>query len=116
MAEQPDWTAAEIRALRLVYGRKMAKDCASDLPGRSAIAIMLKAHAIGLKSDRSTTRKIYQVNERYFAAPNLENCYWAGFIAADEKAETFLSMLAGLAIPRLTRKSEKWATFQREAA
>jgi len=26
---------------------------------------------------------MYSLNKNYFAIPNLENCYWAGFIAAD---------------------------------
>lgn len=30
---------------------------------------------------------MYTLNEDYFSVPNLENCYWAGFIAADGNIE-----------------------------
>jgi len=35
------------------------------------------------KNPFSRKKRFYNVNDDYFSEPNLNNCYWAGFIAAD---------------------------------
>ncbi len=77
------WSQAELETLASFYGLKMAKDLANLLPSRTPEAIIQKARSLNLKANRKFTRKQYQVNYDYFSVPNLENSYWAGFIAAD---------------------------------
>lgn len=42
-----------------------------------------RAYYLSLKAKRSIVCKKYNINEKFFCEPNLENSYWAGFIAAD---------------------------------
>jgi len=53
------------------------------LPGRTDNGVKLKAKGLGLIANRTVTRKQYEVNQSYFDIPDLQNSYWAGFIAAD---------------------------------
>jgi len=61
----------------------------------------------------------YECNESYFSVPNIENSYWAGFIAADgyindrydssislsgKYAENILKSLLLVNVPRMERK------------
>ena len=51
------------------------------MPSRTIYQIRNKANYDGLCS-RNNLRK-YSINKEYFNIPTEENCYWAGFIAAD---------------------------------
>lgn len=77
------WTAQELDVLAALYGKRMNRQIAALLPGRTENGIKFKARELGLKSNRKLTRKQYEVNYDYFGVPNLQNSYWAGFIAAD---------------------------------
>ena len=77
------WNPQELEIISDLYGRRMNKDIAEVLTGRSVEAIKFKARQLGLKSNRKFTRKLHTLNSDYFAEPGLENSYWAGFIAAD---------------------------------
>lgn len=77
------WTKHEIEVLTNFYHLRMTKELIGLIPGRTLDSIFQKARSLGLKANRKLTRKRYQVNYRYFSVPNLENSYWAGFIAAD---------------------------------
>jgi len=77
------WTAQELDVLAALYGKKMNWQIAALLPGRTDNGVKLKARGLGLISNRTLTRKQYEVNRSYFDIPDLENSYWAGFIAAD---------------------------------
>ena len=50
------------------------------LPNRSLVALSKKI--IRLYGNLNKQKK-YLINDNYFSIPNLENSYWAGFIAAD---------------------------------
>jgi hypothetical protein len=49
---------------------------------RSRVGIKHRRKALGMRFERRGNKK-YSLNHSYFAKPNLENSYWAGFIAAD---------------------------------
>ena len=68
--------------LKSNYGLILAKDIALLL-NKNIGSIIYKANAIGLKSNRSLLHKKYTINDDYFKIPNLQNSYWAGFLAAD---------------------------------
>ena len=77
------WTAQETETLISLYGLRMNTQISEVLPGRSVDAIKQKGRYLGLKSNRKVTRKHYGIDYDYFAVPNVQNSYWAGFIAAD---------------------------------
>lgn len=77
------WTQREIKTLTAFYHLRMTKELADVLPGRTLNSIFQKARSLDLKANRKLTRKQYKVDHNYFSIPNLENSYWAGFLAAD---------------------------------
>lgn len=77
------WTQYEIETLSTFYHLRMTKELADLLPSRTLSSIFQKARSLNLKANRKLTRKQYQVDDNYFSVPNMENSYWAGFIAAD---------------------------------
>ena len=81
------WSEEEDRILFAYYGRKPYRDLYSMLPGRSRNSIKGRARKLGLFGDKaivmSLAKKRYGVCHDYFASANIENSYWAGFIAAD---------------------------------
>ncbi len=77
------WTKHEIETLTTFYHLRMTKELVDLLPGRTLDSIFQKARSLNLKANRKRTRKQYRVNYGYFSVPDLENSYWAGFIAAD---------------------------------
>lgn len=83
------WTTEEINILKNQYGN--IPTTAINLPNRSRRAIINKAWLLGLDghcqyftslSNKKIKRK-YFFNDNYFNIPSIDNCYWAGFIAAD---------------------------------
>lgn len=77
-----NWSKDEIIVLKKKYGNIQNKEIAKILK-RTINSIALKAAALGLKGNPSKTRRKYTLNEDYFQIPNIENSYWAGFLAAD---------------------------------
>lgn len=75
------WQKKEIQYLLENFGKIKAKDIAQTL-GRSFNAVHKKAQSLNLIGDQGINRK-YSIDEQYFKIPNVENSYWAGFIAAD---------------------------------
>lgn len=78
---QIKWTEKEVQILKDNYGRLTYKQINDLLPNRTIFQIRNKANYEGL-CNKNNLRK-YSVNKEYFKVPNVENCYWAGFIAAD---------------------------------
>ncbi len=77
------WTDSEIQVLRKNYGKKKIKEWIHLLPNRNHKTICHKAFRLGIKADRSLSTRKYSYNRQYFSKPNIENCYWAGFISGD---------------------------------
>ena len=77
------WAKHELETLVAFYHLRMTKQLVDLLPGRTPNSIFQKARSLSLKANRKLTRKQYRVDDDYFSVPNLENSYWAGFIAAD---------------------------------
>jgi len=77
------WAQHEIETLTALYHLRMTKELVNLLPNRTLNSIFQKARSLNLKANRKLTRKQYRVQYSYFSIPNLENSYWAGFIAAD---------------------------------
>ena len=78
------WSAQEQQVLIENYGNIKKDELLMLLPGRTKQGISWQATIRGLKSDRSiTNRRLAFDGHDYFATPTMENCYWAGFIAAD---------------------------------
>lgn len=56
--------------------------------------ISAKAYSLGLKANKSITNRRHLLNQEYFSIPNIENSYWAGFIAADGNIRQGLNQLS----------------------
>lgn len=79
--QQTTWTSEEINILHSNYGKITYKQIQQLIPNRTVYQIRNKANYDGLCSKQNLRK--YSVNKSYFTIPNEENCYWAGFIAAD---------------------------------
>jgi hypothetical protein len=73
------WTQQELQLLQENGEALDYKDLVDLLPGRSYQAVKIKCRQLGF---RKSNRKYY-FNQAYFSELTLENCYYAGFIAAD---------------------------------
>lgn len=74
------WTDDEIETLKEAWDEYGAAGIFHNkILLKTISSIEHKATRLGLKRDR---RKI-RVNDCFFGVPNIENCYWAGFLAAD---------------------------------
>jgi len=80
-----NWTEQEIDILKQNYGKISRKDLIKLLPNKNIKPTSITRYAwkLGLHGNMSIGRRLYSFNEHYFDKPNIENCYWAGFIAAD---------------------------------
>lgn len=85
------WTNREDETLRSYFGKISRQALADLLPNRSLNGISYRARTIGCKPydyairgklNRGKHRR-YSIDLSFFDRPNLLNCYWAGFIAAD---------------------------------
>jgi intein/homing endonuclease len=83
MPKQPLWSPLEIDIITSYYRTMSNQEICKLLPGRTIAAVSLKAKSLGLKRDLSHAHRKHDLNFDYFSHPTLENCYWAGFIAAD---------------------------------
>lgn len=75
------WTDEEVEYLKKNFGKIKAVDIALYLK-RGYDAVHKKAQSLKIKGDKGINRK-YTINHNYFKVTNIENSYWAGFIAAD---------------------------------
>lgn len=75
------WNDKDIKILKNEYGKTPTYKLCSTF-SRNRISISRKAMQLNLKGNRSLAKK-YEKNLNYFHQLSLENCYWAGFIAAD---------------------------------
>jgi hypothetical protein len=81
------WTEEEVIFLKYNFDKLTNSELASHF-GRSVASIKGKLQLLGLLQNRPETirrraNSHYTVNLHYFDVPNIENSYWAGFIAAD---------------------------------
>jgi hypothetical protein len=76
------WTKQENETVIQYYGKIKTKDLSKLLPNRTISAIHSRAQKYGLNGNHSFAKK-YNVNQNFFDIPNLENSYWAGYLAAD---------------------------------
>lgn len=77
------WTKHEIDILEKTYGSIKIESLQEKLPHRTIQAIQKKAQYLNLIGNQNTAQKIYNINIDYFDKPNIDNSYWAGFLAAD---------------------------------
>ena len=81
------WTDREDAVLRDAYGKQPYREIYAQLPGRTRCSIKGRARNIGLHGNKTVVMplamKTYSVRHDYFSIPNIENSYWAGFLAAD---------------------------------
>ena len=84
------WTEDELKYLKDNYGKKTYKEMSLFL-NKKAYVISKKVSELGIKFGKgknpSQIKHLFgrktSVNDSFFENPNLINCYWAGFIAAD---------------------------------
>jgi len=96
------WTKHEKEYLKENYGKVPLNDIAVTI-NRSIGAVYVQRKRMGLKSlTKCVGRRKYTRDDDYFEHPNLENSYWAGFIAADgcvsKMSDTYQSLNIGLSI------------------
>jgi hypothetical protein len=78
------WTNEELEIMQAQYGKHTAQDMQKLLPRHTHRAIINKAYDLKIKADKSiTSRRDNFDNHFYFHIPNIENSYWAGYLAAD---------------------------------
>ncbi|NYO85812.1 hypothetical protein G4A66_28110, partial [Escherichia coli] len=89
------WSKKEIKLLKSSYDKEPLQSLMKKL-NKTKNSIYHKVSRLGI-SNLSHLRT-YKRNDSYFSTPNLENCYWAGFIAADgnirQNNQTFAIALA----------------------
>jgi hypothetical protein len=78
------WSKEELDILKDNYGKIKTTDLQVLLPKRTLITLRKRASQLNLKwKDVGLSRKKYIFNEIFFDKPTIQNCCWAGFIAAD---------------------------------
>lgn len=77
------WTEEEYSILREFYGKVKITEIEKKLPIRTRCTIQKRAQILGLKGNHHIAQKFYTIDQDLFFEPNLDNCYWAGFLAAD---------------------------------
>lgn len=93
------WTEKEDSILKEHYGKLTCKEISKILQNRSPYAIQKRANYLGLKSSPRLGPIKYTVNQNFFSEPNIQNSYWAGFIAGDgHLAERNKTLKIGLSI------------------
>lgn len=80
--KQKKWTDIEDTIIKENYSSTHAKKLLLLLPDRTANSIRIRARYLSVPGKIYSPR-LYSINSNYFEVPNLQNCYWAGFIAAD---------------------------------
>lgn len=87
------WNTNDISILSNEYG-KVKIDILVGKLNRDKRSIRNKANNLKIKGNMSLAKRIFNFNEFYFDNPNIDNCYWAGFIAADGYITTNESTLS----------------------
>lgn len=83
------WSKKEDEILKLNYPLLVQKELSLLFPNRTSSSIYHRAEKLKLSKLDGHNNKIgmgnrkYLLNHNFFSTPNEENCYWAGFIAAD---------------------------------
>lgn len=79
---QKRWSEDEKKIVLGNYGKLSYEQISLLLPNRNWFQVRNQANYLGLTNKSNLGRK-YSTNKNFFTYPNLLNCYWAGFIAAD---------------------------------
>lgn len=82
-ADRYYWSEKEIQILKENYGKKKIETWKNLLPNRKRKDICCKAARLNIKGNHSLAIRKYEYNKQYFLIPNVENSYYAGFIAGD---------------------------------
>lgn len=78
------WQQDELEILKQYYGKIPTIEIAKLLNNRWDInPIWRKAKLIGLNGSYALGSTKYSSDTTFFHEPNIQNCYWAGYIAAD---------------------------------
>ena len=86
MATRKAWSKEEDRIVKDNYGKITYKEMGELLPGRTASSIQTRVSRLGFERDPNKIRRKqrkYSINLNYFKTPTVDNCYVAGFLAAD---------------------------------
>jgi len=82
LLKEAQWTPEEIEILKTEY-HKGIEHCMTLFPQYSKGSIKWLGRTLNLSVNTRELRRKYDYKRDYFAEPTLENCYVAGFIAAD---------------------------------
>lgn len=81
------WTETEDNLLKSAIDGTKSYDKIKELyfPNRTGRAVQARAKALKINNNayRNITGRRYSCNQNFWSKPNLNNCYWAGFIAGD---------------------------------
>lgn len=77
----PKWTQQEIDKLKGLIGQISFEEMTTQFQGRSKMSLVHKADKLGLSNNYRTRKYSFDID--FWKTPNLINCYFAGFIAAD---------------------------------
>lgn len=91
------WTIEDENILQENYHKGLVV-CRVLLPHHPEESILTHANDLGLKVNMSELKRIHDFNRNYFTNLTLENCYWAGFIAADGCVHDDGTLFIGLAV------------------
>lgn len=93
-----EWLHIELDLLTKHYGQVKITELEKLLPNRSRGAIQKRANLLKLRGNNRLAQKLYSYDNKFFDTPNIQNCYWAGFIAADGcvcEKDTYLGFSIG---------------------
>ena len=82
LMKETQWVEADIEIVKQNYYEGVPH-CMALLPQYNRSAIKWLANSLGLRVNPSTIGRKYTHNNAYFTELTMENCYVAGFIAAD---------------------------------
>lgn len=82
LLKEAQWTPEDIEIVKQNYPNSV-QSCVDLLPQYDRRAIKWLAGSLGLRTDLSKINRKYTHNNDYFTNLTMENCYVAGFIAAD---------------------------------
>lgn len=77
------WSKSEKQILQVNWGNVKQNEIKLLLPNRSIQSIQKMAQRLKLDGKAGYVSRKYHFNTRFFDTLNRQNCYWAGFIAAD---------------------------------
>lgn len=77
----PKWTQQEIDKLKSLMGSISFEEMTKQFVGRSKMSLAHKAEKLGLSNHYRA--KKYSFSKDFWKTPNLTNCYFGGFAAAD---------------------------------